>query len=78
MTIHYWPEGHCPDVPFVEKRDGYNARLRQKIDDIMLFLTPPQQMTVAQVREALRDVMAPAHVIERLTRGIHDAPMPYR
>jgi hypothetical protein len=73
MSIHYWPEGPCPDVAIHEKRG--NWVLRQEIDNIMLFLRHPQQMTVEQVQMFMRDRMVPPHVIRRLTGHLIDAPI---
>ncbi len=66
--MNLWPE-FSPQEPYSPARRE-NYLLRQKIDDVLAFVRPPQKMSLAQVCNELVLVGAPRPVIDRLIGGL--------
>lgn len=66
---NFWPEAFSPREPHSAARRS-NYSLRQRIDDVMLFIRFPQKMPLDLARVALAEVGAPRPVIERLLGGL--------
>lgn len=69
MPTTYWPEHYSPREPHSPAR-RVNYTLRERIEEVMAFVRPPQKMPLDVARVALQEVGAPRPVIERLIGGL--------
>lgn len=63
-----WPEFLPPEPHSPARRENY--LLRQRIDDVLAFVKPPQKMSLEQAVKELELVGTPHPVIDRLIGGL--------